>query len=226
MICSLRRHWNLIFFLNTKGDLNERCQQALQTREHHLLYSVVVDVGLMWCLIISQTWTPWMSPTQTWLKTPQAGLGTQPPLASLRTKSSRKKLCSGLSARLRATPSMIDDRGAALLKLTRVGSVGWESSPLYLVNIILIISLTNPAVERTNVCICAYTGRGFSMPSVVQVCIMKSWVLFLKPSELQPFSHLRFFSQLPSSPLPSLPPTCTPMEQSTQGYLICSTFKK
>lgn len=66
---------------------------------------------------------------------------------------------------------MIDDRGAALLKLTRVG---WESSPLYLVNIILIISLTNPAFERTNVCICAYTRRGFSMPSVVQVCIMKS----------------------------------------------------
>lgn len=90
--------------------------------------------------------------------------------------------------------------------LTRVGSVGWESSPLYLVNIILIISLTNPASwAHVCVCICAYTGRGFSMPSVVQVCIMKSWVLFLKPSEFQPFSHLRFFSRLPSSPLPSHP---------------------
>lgn len=49
---------------------------------------------------------------------------------------------------------MIDDRGSACLKLTRVGSGGWESSPLCLVNIILIISPPNPAVDGT--CVCAY----------------------------------------------------------------------
>lgn len=89
-----------------------------------------------------------------------------------------------------------------LLKLTRVGSIGWESSLLYLVNIILIIFLTNPAALCMYVCACACAcvrtqGGVFSMPSVVQVCVMKSWVLFWKPSEFQPFSHLRFFSQLP-----------------------------
>lgn len=71
-----------------------------------------------------------------------------------------------------ALPSVIDDRGICILpKPTRADSVGWESSLFYLAYIILIISLTNPAVE------CAY-GRGFSMPSVVQVCVKKSPVLF------------------------------------------------
>lgn len=46
-------------------------------------------------------------------------------------------------------------------------------------------------------CVCACTVQckeGFSMASVVQVCVMKSWVLFWKPWEFQSFSHLRLFS--------------------------------
>ena len=89
--------------------------------------------------------------------------------------------------------SVIDDRGSAHFWSWHVLAL------LYLVNIILIISLTSPAVECVGMCVCvcvcvrAHTGRGFSMPSAVQVCVMKSWVLFWKPSAL------RFSS--PSSPL-------------------------
>lgn len=42
------------------------------------------------------------------------------------------------------------------LKLTRAGSVGWELSLFCLVYIILIISLTNPAVEYMYVRMCAH----------------------------------------------------------------------
>lgn len=116
--------------------------------------------------------------------------------ATGRSTHKQKKLSlSGPVSAAERRPSVIDEQGSAFLKLTRVGSGGWESSPLCLVNIILIIPPTSPAVDGTYVC--AYTGR-FSMSSVVQVCIMKCRVL-------QPFSHLRFFSRRPSSPLPSHP---------------------
>lgn len=55
------------------------------------------------------------------------------------------------------------------LKLTRAGSVGWKLSLLYLVYIILIISLTNPAVSNSRVHVCAHVhtlGGVFPCPQL------------------------------------------------------------
>lgn len=78
---------------------------------------------------------------------------------------------SSLSEPVSATEgllSVIDDLGfGVLLKPpTRVGSVGWDLSLPYLVYIILIISLTNPAVECMHVCECVHAGRGFPCPQL------------------------------------------------------------
>lgn len=169
----------------------------------------------MWCLIISQSWTPWRSSNQTWLKRLQSGSGNA---AATGTSTRRERpnrlppLSPSLSARPRACRLWLMT-SVFLKPPTRVGSVGWVSSLLCLVYIILFISLTNPAVECMHVCALAHVrthaGRGFSMPSVVQVCVMKSGVVFWKPSEFQSFSHLRFFLSAPSLLLLPLTHMCS-----------------
>lgn len=170
-----------------------------------------------------------MSPNQTWQKNLYRQVwehGATSP--STHTKSGRRT--SSLLRPVSVTEghsSMIDDRSAGFLKLTRVGSVGWESPLLYLVNI--IISLTNPVVECVCVCLnmCIHREGFFHALSCPGMCNkMLSSVFENVPAVPAVFFHIWGFS-LSSLHLPTHPPTCTQSTQGyLQGYLICSTFKK
>ncbi len=131
-----------------------------------------ICVRLMWRLIVSQSWTLWMSPNQTGLKKLWSGLGPQchRPVHTL-WPAKKLRLLSVRACQRDWEPPVCDwwPGFCIFLKLTRVGSAGWESSLFYLVNIILIISLTNPAVECMHVCACAHVrtqGGVFPCPQL------------------------------------------------------------
>lgn len=129
--------------------------------------------------------------------------GKQRPQFSPHTDSGQKNSVSSLSKAVNVTVallSVIDDRGSAYFWSWHVLPLLAGSPLCSILFTLFVLFLWPPQLSS------AY-GRGFffSMPSVVQVCVTKSWVLFWKPWEFQSFSHLRFFFKLPHLRLPSHP---------------------